>query len=259
MTAGAGPDRAFAASAGAAPLVFVADPSADELAIDGDDGHHLQRVRRIVPGESLVVADGAGAWAPTRVIDACDGRVRVQRVGSVRIEPELTPRLAIAFAPAAGDHAAAVVHALVELGVDRIIPVEARRSVVRWRGERGVRAVARLRRVAREAAMVAHRARVPEVGECAPLGALAGHPAIVIADRSGEPSGELAAPVSGEWLLVVGPEGGFAPGEVEGLGPWTRVSVGVHVLRARTAPVALAAALAGHRRPPDRASGSGSP
>jgi len=251
VTAGAAPDRAvvaFAASAGGAALVFVPDPAAAELVVDGDDGHHLQRVRRIAPGEPLVVADGHGAWAPARVTGAAEGRLVLARVGPVRVEPAPQPRLAVAFAPAAGDHPTTVVRALVELGVDCILPVETERSVVRWRGERGARAVSRLRRVAREAAMVAQRARIPVVEACAPLDALAGRP-VVVADRSGLPAPELGEPQGGEWLVVTGPEGGLAPDEVERLAPWARVSVGGHVLRARTAPVAVAAALAGRRRP----------
>jgi 16S rRNA (uracil1498-N3)-methyltransferase len=237
----------FAAECAATALVFVPDVGADDLRIDGDDGHHLQRVRRVAVGESVVAADGTGRWAPCTVAEVAPGSLRLTRAAPVRAEPELTPRLAVAFAPAKGDHAADVVHALVELGVDRIVPIETERSVVRWRGERGARAVARLRRVAREAAAMAHRASVPVVEECAPLATVAEHPGVVLGDRAGGPESALGAPVGGEWLVVTGPEGGFSAGERDLLAHAGRLAVGPHVLRARTAPVALAAVLGGRR------------
>jgi 16S rRNA (uracil1498-N3)-methyltransferase len=238
----------FAADVAATALVFVPSVEPAEHLLDGDDGHHLQRVRRVQPGERLVVADGEGAWAAATVVDAADGRLRVERDGPVTAEPVLVPRLAVAFAPAKGDHASDVVHALVELGVDRVVPIETRRSVVRWRGDRGRRAVERLRRVAREAATVAHRARIPAVEDPVALDELAGHPALVLADRAGVPARDLGAPAGGEWLVVTGPEGGLDPAETAALGPVLRLAIGAHVLRARTAPIAVAAALAGDRR-----------
>jgi 16S rRNA (uracil1498-N3)-methyltransferase len=195
----------------------------------------------------VVAADGRGRWVPCRVAGTSAGTVRLAPDGPPRAEPRLAPRVAVAFAPAKGDHAADVVHALVELGVDRIVPVETERSVVRWHGDRAERAVARLRRVAREAAMVARRAWLPEVNEPVALASLAAHPAAVIGDVAGEPAAALASPSGGEWLLVTGPEGGFAPAELERFGSARRVAVGAHVLRARTAPIALAAAVAGRR------------
>jgi 16S rRNA (uracil1498-N3)-methyltransferase len=249
------PGDQFAAAVAATALVFLDDIGADRLVVEGDDGHHLQRVRRVAPGESVVVADGAGRFAPCAVVEAAEGRLRLERTAAVRAEPVLRPGLAVAFVPAKGDHAAGTVHALVELGVDRIVPVESRRSVVRWRGERGCRAVERLRRVAREAAMLAHRARIPEVERGATIESLGQSSTVVLADRAGAPASSLAAPPDGEWMVVTGPEGGFEDDEIERLAPSARIAVGAHVLRARTAPIAVAAALAGARRaaPPGHA------
>jgi 16S rRNA (uracil1498-N3)-methyltransferase len=239
----------FAAGHAATALVYLPDLGGTELSVGGADGHHLQRVRRIEPGETVVAADGAGHWVPCTVVAAREGVVRLAPGAAVHTEPTVRPGLAVAFTPAKGDHAADVVRALVELGVDRIVPFESERSVVRWRGERGARAVARLRRVAREAALLARRARLPVVEDGASLAEIAAHPAVVLGDRAGVPPGSVATPTGGEWLVVTGPEGGLAPAEIEALAPAARVAVGAHVLRARTAPVALAAALAGRRGP----------
>jgi 16S rRNA (uracil1498-N3)-methyltransferase len=121
--------------------------------------------------------------------------------------------------------------------------------VVRWEGAREGKALERLRRVAREAAMQARRARLPEVAAAEPLDALVAHPGLVVADPGGIPAAELAAPAGGEWLVLVGPEGGFDPAERARTAAAARLAVGPHVLRAATAPVAAAAALAGRRGP----------
>jgi 16S rRNA (uracil1498-N3)-methyltransferase len=175
--------------------------------------------------------------------------------GPVTIEPALVPPLTVAFAPAKADHAGTVVHQLVELGVDRIAPVTFARSVVRWDGGRAERALERLRRIAREAAMQARRARLPEVVAGERLEFLSRAPGLVVADPAGVSAAALGSPGAAAWgstaefVVVVGPEGGFDPSECLLLDGAPRLAVGPHVLRAVTAPVAVAAAIAGIRRP----------
>jgi 16S rRNA (uracil1498-N3)-methyltransferase len=245
----------FAAAAPAAAHVFVDRVGDDtDVLVDGDDGHHLQRVRRLRVDESVTVSDGRGAWQLRSVAAIGDGELRLAPAGPAMREPASIPRLVVAFAPAKGDQVGAVVHQLVELGVDAVMPITVHRSVVRWDGERGERARARLVRVIREAAMQSRRAWLPELLPEAPLSVLARHPGLLVADPDGVPAARIAPPAAGaEWLVVVGPEGGLDPGERAELGAGTRLAVGPHVLRAVTAPVAVAAALAGFRGtiPPD--------
>jgi 16S rRNA (uracil1498-N3)-methyltransferase len=226
--------------------VFVDDLDGDDVWIEGDDGHHLQRVRRLRAGEDITVSDGDGRWRAARVGDVGEGRIRATFTGPVTEEPLLEPRLVVAFAPAKGDQAGAVVHQLVELGVDAVMPITVQRSVVRWDGARGDRSRQRLVRVIREAAMQSRRARLPELLPERPLAELARHPGLVVADPSGVDASALTTSVP-EWLVVVGPEGGLDPGERSELTAGARLAVGPHVLRAVTAPVAAAAALAGFR------------
>lgn len=239
----------YAAGAGATALVFAASVGGvAPIEIDGPDGHHLARVRRIAAGEQVVVADGRGQWVRCVVVAVHDGGLRLEPQHAPREEPQGEPRLAVAFAPAKADSGGTVVHQLVELGVDRIVPVVTRRGVVRWEGARARRAHERLTRIAREAAMQAHRARIPAVEPAVDVAALAGHPGLVLADPIGVRAPELGDPPGGEWLVVVGPEGGLDGAEAEALDPWCRLAVGPHTLRSVTAPAAVAAALAGSRR-----------
>ena len=164
-------------------------------------------------------------------------------------EPELQPRLTVAFAPAKGDQAGTVVHQLVELGVDGIMPVTLARSVVRREGDRAERALERLRRVVREAAMQSRRSRLPEVLAPEPLDRLVGHPGLLVADPAGRPASELAPPAGGRVARSGRPGGRIRPFRAGSSGRAAQLAVGPHVLRAVTAPVAAAAAIAGFRAP----------
>ncbi len=222
------------------PHVFVADLEAPVLA--DDDRHHLRRVLRLRDGDALTVSDGAGRWRPARFGD------ELVLDGAIEIDPLATPTLTIGFALVKGERPELVVQKLTELGIDRIAPFVAARSVVRWDDERSAKHVDRLRRVAREAAMQCRRCRVPEVLEVASFADLiAGDGAhgdgIVLADRGG------AAPARSMTTVLVGPEGGWSPEERSqaaevGAG---RVAFGDHVLRAETAALTVAAVLAAMR------------
>jgi 16S rRNA (uracil1498-N3)-methyltransferase len=209
------------------PLVFVDDLDAPTLS--DDDHHHLTRVRRVRSGEAITIADGRGRWRPALL-----GSV-VEVTGPIEEAPRPAPALAVGFALVKGSKPELIVQKLTELGIDRIIPFRAARSVVRWDDERATAALRRLRAVARSAAMQCHRAWLPVLDEVADLAALAGTPGLALADRTGSPP-DLDHPT-----VLVGPEGGWAP-EERALG-LPSVALGGHVLRAETAAVAAGALL----------------
>lgn len=243
------PPRWCAATPAAAHAFVDTERLVDEvIRIDGADGRHLARVRRLGPGEVVTVADGTGRWR-AGIVEDVSGEVLLLRVaGPIEQEPDRAPGLAVAFAPTKGDQPERVVAALTELGVDEILPITTRHSVVRWAGERAGKQGARLRRIAREAAAQSRRATLPVVVDPAPVASLAGRPGILVADRDGDPIDALARP-DGAWTVLVGPEGGLAAEDLVDLGPVARLGVGPHILRADTAPVAVAAVLATRRRP----------
>lgn len=228
----------------AAAMVFVEDLVSP--AVTAADVHHLLDVLRLQPGELVVASDGAGHWVPCRWASgprpghpARD----LDPAGILVVDGPVTecapprPAVTVGFAPTKGDRPEWVIQKLTELGVDRIVPLATARSVVRWEGERGARAVERLRRVAREAAAQSRRPWLPEIPAVTDLDRLASLTGVPtpLAQPGGRPP-TLAPPV-----LAVGPEGGWDPDELARFGPG--VGLGPTVLRAETAALAAGAVL----------------
>src|SRR4029078_8429780 len=122
-----------------------------------DDRHHLERVLRLRAGDELTVADGAGRWRSCRF-----GRV-VDPTGDVAVEAQLAPAITIAFALTKGERPEWTVQKLTEVGVDRIVPFVADRSVLRGDAAKPARNAERLRRVARDAPMESRRTFRPPI------------------------------------------------------------------------------------------------
>ena len=221
----------------------------DDVTLDDEDGHHLSRVRRLRGGEVVTAANGDGCWRPYTVVRVRPGAVELHAQGPSVIEPRLDPRLFVACAVTKGSKPEVVVQKLTELGVDGVTLLSTRRSVPRWGETRAGAALDRLRRIAREAAAQSRRARLPEVDGVRPVTELRGRAGLVVADPTGDELARVATPPGGEWVLVVGPEGGFDPEEVAALGSPGRLRLGPHVLRAETAALVGAAVLTTRRAP----------
>jgi 16S rRNA (uracil1498-N3)-methyltransferase len=215
-----------------APLVFAADFGALEL--EPHDVHHLRRVLRLRDGDPVTIADGHGRWRAARF-----GPQPQPIDDLVQDEPITAPEITVAFAVVKGERPELVVQKLTELGVDRVVPFHASRSVVRWEPDRAERNVERLRRVAREAAMQCRRARLPEIESVATFAAVVARPGAALADRDGPPPSLLRP------FVVVGPEGGWS--DEERAATVVRVGLSPHVLRAETAAITACALLTGLR------------
>jgi 16S rRNA (uracil1498-N3)-methyltransferase len=201
--------------------------------------HYLRDVLRLDPGAKLELFDGRGG-AYAAVVE--DGFVALAIGPRREARPPLALWLLVALAK--GEKMDWVVQKATELGVTRVLPFAAARSVVRLDAERGEARSARWRRIAVEAARQSGRADVPAVAEPAPLAAaLASVPegfARFVFHPGGEPlAGDPAAGIA----AVVGPEGGLSAEEVEACeaAGARRASLGPRILRAETASlVALA-------------------
>jgi 16S rRNA (uracil1498-N3)-methyltransferase len=149
------------------------------------------------------------------------------------------PALTVAFALVKGERPESIVQKLTELGIDRIVPFVAERSVVRWDEAKIGRQHERMTDIARQAAMQCRRTWLPQVHRLTTFGAVAELVGATMADLGGGPP-RLDAPV-----VLVGPEGGWSERELAAGLP--RVGVGANVLRADTASVTVGALLAALR------------
>jgi 16S rRNA (uracil1498-N3)-methyltransferase len=232
------------------PAVFLVDHgrvAADPVVLDGPEGHHAARVRRVRPGERVDVTDGCGTVAAC-VVDTVDRDVVTLRVVERRASPQATPRVVVAQALLKGDRGELATEMLTEVGVDVVVPWAAARCVTQWRGERGERALDKWRAHAREAAKQARRSWFPDVRGAASSADVAEllRPAalgVVLHESAAEPLAALPVPTDGDVVLVVGPEGGIADDELAAFASaGARVArLGDTVLRASTAGTAAAA------------------
>ena len=220
--------------------------------VTGDEAHHAVAVRRLAVGEHVVLTDGRGRSVTGAVVSTGKRVFAVEATG-VTDEQHPSPRVTVVQALPKGDRGELAVEVLTEVGVDRVVPWAASRSVAVWRGERAVKSHAKWAVTAREAAKQARRTWHPEVAplattqdvldlvaEVARRGV-----ALVLHEEAASPLAGIEVPESGHVLLVVGPEGGISPEELAALTDAGAVSVrlGDEVLRTSTAGVVAVGAL----------------
>jgi len=235
----------------ALPRFYVPGPWTADGPIDlpDDTGHHALRVLRLTAGTAIEVFDGAGmALAGVLVVR---GRQAVMEPrGDVRHTPARSPRLTLVQGIASGDKMDWIVEKATELGVDRVVPLAARRSVLRLQGDRREKRWQHWQRVAQAACAQCGRDVLPEIQPPLTMSEWLARPAAPGLALTCHPEAEpsllpLLRRESPEALtLWVGPEGGWDDEELalaqrHGIVP---VRLGGHVLRTETAGLALAAA-----------------
>lgn len=219
--------------------------------VDGPEGRHAQTVKRLTVGEAVLLTDGSGLRVAGTVSATAPGELTVL-VDGVEQEPQPLPRLVLVQALAKGDRDDQAIEAATELGVDEVVPWQASRSIVQWKGERGAKAHRKWEQVVVAATKQSRRSRTPLVAPLATTKdlvarAAAGARVVVLHEDATTSVNEVDLTGDADVLLVVGPEGGISPEELGALeavgGVVTRL--GPHVLRSSSAgPAALAVLLA---------------
>lgn len=201
-------------------LADLADANVgDTFVLAGDEGRHAAAVRRIRVGESIMVSDGAGRGVRGTVTEVEKSAVTVEVTETMTAEKPAV-RYVAAQALAKGDRGEMAVEMLTEVGIDRIIPYMAARSVVRWTLDREERQLGRWRSTAREATKQSRRLRVPIVAapmSMKELAVLAGQvdAAFILHEGADDPLSRFDLPDAGEVLFIIGPEGGLTDTEIE--------------------------------------------
>lgn len=224
--------------------------SPDSVTLEGDEARHAASVARLRVGEAVAVSDGVG-WIAQGVARDVTPTLVTLDVSDVRESIDASPALTLVQALAKGDRDELAVQMCTELGASKIVPWQAERSISRWTGDKQEKGRARWASIAREASKQAMRATIPTISDIVSttqlVGMVTNETVLVLDPRAPHTLGDWARANSSETAItvVVGPEGGIAPGELESLraAGAIGVRVGENVLRTSTAGVASFAAV----------------
>jgi 16S rRNA (uracil1498-N3)-methyltransferase len=211
----------------------------------GDDAHHLARVLRAEPGQQYEISDGQSVYL-AEISESRSNRV-IFRVVEPIASPELPVHITLLPALVKFERLEWAVEKATELGVERIVPVQAARSD-KGLFEASFKRAERWRRIARESSQQCRRVRVPEIAAAKPLREALMEPAEFryFFDETGGPPLLRALPdrrtPACHVALLVGPEGGWTDEErAQASSGWLAVSLGPQIVRAETAATAAVA------------------
>ena len=217
----------------------------DRVSIDGAEARHAVTVSRLAVGETVSIGNGRGLIATGQVVTAEHTELAIE-VAEVRDVPRPGPAIVLAQALAKGDRDELAVQVSTELGVDAVIPWTAARSISRWEGNKVAKGHDRWSAITREATKQSIRAWLPDVLDLVStnqLAKLAAHTRVLVLEPTAEEALTAVELDDRDVVLVVGPEGGIAPHELDALvaAGASLVRLGDGVLRTSTAgPAAIA-------------------
>ncbi|WP_158749999.1 16S rRNA (uracil(1498)-N(3))-methyltransferase [Acidobacterium sp. S8] len=222
--------------------------------LTGEQASHLIRVLRAQAGMEYDIVAGDRVWHG--VIAGISGdAVRFNLMAEVEADPALPITLLLSIFKF--DRLEWAIEKATELGVERIVPVIARRSE-KHLAQSAANRVERWRRIAREAAKQSRRSDIPTIEDVLPLKTAARQNSdakrLLLAEQERSTTlrhaVEEAIRDAGENMpairLAIGPEGGWTAEEeaLFGVEGWRSVSLGPRILRAETAAITAAAVVA---------------
>lgn len=233
----------------------------DHVTIYGDDAHHMARVMRMNQGSCFICCAADGYCAKCKVQEIAPDRVVAFVIEWFKSSNELPVNVTIAQALPKGDKLDLVVQKGTELGACAFLPFQAERSIVHWDEKKCKKKAARLQKISKEAAEQSHRNYIPRVNVPISFQKLLAdthhYDVKIMADeeeaKKADKQSGLAAilhnkPIDQNFLIVIGPEGGFTKRETSmmknhnflasGLGP--------RILRTETASLYILAAISYH-------------
>jgi len=213
------------------------------VALPPDTGSHVAKVLRARVGDEVILFNGDGREFSGEIAGVRGSRVTVSVGRAQTIDRESPLAVTLVQCVPRGDRMDFIVQKATELGVTHLIPVTSQRSVVRLDDRQSETKTAHWRAVAVSACEQCGRNRLPRIDAPRPLMDYLGAtepsgPRLVL-----EPeltSGAAALRIESRVELAIGPEGGFAPEELEAfrLAGFERVRLGPRILRTETAALA---------------------
>lgn len=232
---------------------FYAEPDRtgeNIVTLNPEDTHHAVKVLRLHGGDSVEIISSGIRYAGT-VRDVSDTEVTVC-LNDTLPSTETVIRYVLFQGIPKGDKMDLIVQKATELGVSLIVPVMMSRSVVRLDQKDRLRKQERWQKIAREAGKQSGRCVIPEVLVPVSLKEAAetihGLDAVAVPWESGKDTGPIAFaklhPDIRSLGIVIGPEGGIEPEEIEFLSSLSCdiVTLGPRIMRTETAGLAAVSA-----------------
>jgi len=228
--------------------ILVPKAVVGRIDLTGPQAHHLRDVLRLADGAVVDVFDESGAWGRGRIVFVTHAGVSVE-VDEIALARANGPRLTIAAAVPKAARADWMIEKLSELGVDALVPLSTRRSIVLPRGS-GKQD--RWRHLAAESAEQSARTGVMRIEPLTELpvvieraksaGSTLWHLSL---DEEAISIFQLISALPGPLTVLVGPEGGWSPEEADAFRAAQIVPVRLTrtILRVETAAVAAAAVI----------------
>lgn len=231
---------------------FFIEPYAvcgNEAVLTGEDVQHIAKVLRLRAGDEVTLCDGAKTEYTARIDSVEKERIMLRVLETAASKTESAVEITLYQGLPKAGKLETIIQKCVELGIGKVIPFDAERSVVKLSEKDFAKKQSRYQRVAYEAAKQSRRGIIPEVGGLVKLAKedFSGFDLILLAyeeERGTTLKKALRAKMDAKRIaLIVGPEGGFAPEEADMLIQRGAVSVslGPRILRTETAGMAMLA------------------
>ena len=226
------------------------------VTITGDDAHHMIQVMRMTPGDEVYVVADSKTYTMT-IVEGTSKSVLLEVKEMHELSNEMPVKVSIVCGLPKGDKLELITQKATELGMNTLYPFEAKRSIVKWEKQKQEKKIARLQKIAKEAAEQSHRSFIPRIHNVVSLTELLeiakDYDMRFVADEENakQPNRQKFAEQLKKMydkksiLIVFGPEGGLDRQEVQLLlnNEFHPIALGPRILRTETAPLYALAAI----------------
>lgn len=227
------------------------------VSIVEEDAKHIQRVMRMVPGDTIICCNEKAESFLCEVTEFKQEQVLAKVIEQIDEHPELPVNVTIAQALPKGDKLDLIMQKGTELGATSFMLFHSERSIVKWEKNKLVKKLMRLKKIVKEAAEQSHRIILPELAYHNNLNELILSSndfdyKVVAYEEEAKLGHHHALPqllkkvrFNEKILVLIGPEGGLSTEEINKLeqADFIKVGLGRRILRTETASLYVLSAL----------------